>query len=106
MAWSPALFFIKRYLASFSVVRDDAASQNAMSAAMSLLTETGKELMEAVETPVCGDCNHSREMAETTEFTAGGSCSAGERLRHFKCPLGRIAEVFVGADGVVRSAKV
>ncbi|KRY40075.1 Uncharacterized protein T01_8642 [Trichinella spiralis] len=33
MAWSPALFFIKRYLASLSVVRDDAASHNAMSAA-------------------------------------------------------------------------
>ncbi|KRY22373.1 hypothetical protein T12_12349 [Trichinella patagoniensis] len=97
MAWSPALFFIKRYLASLPVGRDEAASHSAMSAA---------ELMEAVETPVCGDFNHSRKMAETAGFTADGSCSAGERLRHLKCPLGRNAEVFVGADGVVRSAKV
>ncbi|KRZ98189.1 Uncharacterized protein T08_1756 [Trichinella sp. T8] len=93
MAWSPVLFFIKRYLASLPVGRDEAASHS-------------KELMEAVETPVCGDFNHSRKMAETAGFTADGSCSAGERLRHLKCPLGRNAEVFVGADGVVRSAKM
>ncbi|KRX68688.1 Uncharacterized protein T09_63, partial [Trichinella sp. T9] len=93
MAWSPALFFIKRYLASLPVGRDEAASHS-------------KELMEAVETPVCGDFNHSRKMAETAGFTADGSCSAVERLRHLKCPLGRNAEVFVGADGVVRSAKM
>ncbi|KRY61480.1 Uncharacterized protein T03_6035 [Trichinella britovi] len=93
MAWSPVLFFIKRYLALLPVGRDEAASHS-------------KELMEAVETPVCGDFNHSRKMAETAGFTADGSCIAGERLRHLKCPLGRNAEVFVGADGVVRSAKM
>ncbi|KRX49177.1 hypothetical protein T05_9721 [Trichinella murrelli] len=89
MAWSPALFFIKRYLASLPVGRDEAASHSAMSAA---------ELMEAVETPVCGDFNHSRKMAETA-----GSPRMGVVVL---CPLGRNAEVFVGADGVVRSAKV